>query len=81
MLGLFSCQENLSNSLIMDNVDYFLTDSILSNAHINEMFAYGYVQNYVRSHRVVDSFDIARIGPIFGQTQIQGLNYLKGYPD
>ena len=78
VLGLFSCQENLSNSLIMDNVDYFLTDSILSNAHINEMFAYGYVQNYVRSHRVVDSFDIARIGPIFRANSNPRLELFEG---
>lgn len=78
VLGLFSCQENLSESQVRNKVDYFLTDSYLSNAHINEMFTYGYIQNYVKSHIVVDSFDIGRLGPIFRANSNPGLELYEG---
>ena len=78
VLGLFSCQENLSESQVRNNVDYFLTNSYMSNAHINEIFTYGYIQNYVRSHIVIDSFDIGRLGPIFRANSNPGIELYEG---
>ncbi|MFI5405624.1 MAG: hypothetical protein ACHQ1D_03835 [Nitrososphaerales archaeon] len=65
VLGVFSCQENLSKSRVKDFVDYFITDTISSSLDYNEMFAYGYVHNYLKSWRVFDSFEIGKLGPVF----------------
>ncbi len=78
VLGLFSCQENLSESDVKNHVDYFITDSIMSNPHMNEMFSYGYIQNYLKSYRVFNSFEIGTLSLIFRATSNVGIQLYEG---
>jgi hypothetical protein len=65
VLGVFSCQKNLSSSILKNKVDYFITDSSISSPDYAEMFLFGFFQNYLKSWRIKDSFEIAGVAPIF----------------
>ena len=65
VLGLFSCQRNLNTSTLKNAVDYLITDSSISSPDYTEMFLFGFFQNYLKSWRIKDSFEIGGLAPIF----------------
>ena len=65
VLGLLSCENAIQDQKLLNNLNYYITDEVVSPQGQIEFFLYGYIKSFSKSKSILEAFRAAKIAVLF----------------